>query len=164
MTPTELETSFKQLMAQQRTGSLATITNQGLPYVSMAPFAIDRESAQFIIHISELAAHTRYLMQRPQASFMVCASEVPGEPVRGLPRVSYQVEATDLARGTPAWEAAEKHYLERFPNSAPILTELKDFHLFALKIVRARQVAGFGAAKTLALPDIQRWLQEPFAP
>lgn len=154
----ELQASFRQLMTRQRTGSLATLSNQGWPYVSMTPFAIDTAAARFIIHVSELAAHTRYLLQRPQASFMVCTSEVAGEPVQALSRVSFQVEATDLARGSEAWESARDCYVKRFPDFA-FMVEFKDFHLFTLEILRARQVSGFGSAKTVPLADMRQWLQ-----
>lgn len=159
MEPVELQSCLQRLLAEQRTGVLATLSNKGWPYQAMTPFAINTSSAQLIIHVSELAAHTRYLLQRPQAAFLIGASERAGEPVHALPRVSFQVQATDLDRGSDAWETARKCYLERFPDSA-FMVEFKDFHLFRLDVLRARLVAGFGAAKTLPIDDVHRCLSE----
>ena len=153
----ELRTRFQHLM-QQRTGALAVLSNNGWPYLAMTPFAINPETAQFIVHISTLAAHTRYLLQRPQAAFMVSMAERAEAPVHALPRVSFQVEGYSPERGSQAWEAARVCYFERFPDSA-FMAEFTDFHLFTLNIVRTRQITGFGAAKTLPLEDIQRWMK-----
>lgn len=160
---TDLQTRFHALVTRQRTGSLGTLSNQGWPYVSMTPYSVDTGSARLVIHVSELGAHTRYLLQRPRAAFMICTSETPGVPVHALPRVSLQVEAHDLARGSDAWRTARDSYLARFPD-VEFMMDFKDFHLFHLQIVRVRQVSGFGAATTLAVEDVHRWLKELPAP
>lgn len=154
----DLQAGFQQLM-QQRTGALAVLSNNDWPYLAMTPFAINPTTAQFIIHISTLAAHTRYLLQRPQAAFMVSAAETPGAPVHALPRISFQVEGHSLERKSAEWEAARDCYFQRFPDSA-FMADFNDFHLFTLTIVRTRQIAGLGAAKTLTLEAIQAWMKE----
>lgn len=159
----DLQTRFQTLVTRQRTGSLGTLSNQGWPYVSMTPYSVDTENARLVIHISELGAHTRYLLQRPQAAFMICTSETPGEPVHALPRVTFQVEAHDLPRGSDPWRAARESYLARFPD-VEFIMDFTDFHLFHLEILRVRQVSGFGAANTLAVEDVRRWLRELPAP
>lgn len=156
----DLRHRFHQLLTAQRTGALGTTSDQGWPYVSMAPYGIDPAHECLVIHVSELGAHTRYLLKRPQASFMICSSETPGEPVHALPRITFQVEARPLERGSETWQSARAAYLERFPD-AGFMIEFKDFHLFHLYIVRVRQVSGFGAAKTLHVADARRWLGEP---
>jgi len=147
-------------MARQRTGALASLSNHGWPWLAMTPFAIDTEAGQFIIHISELAAHTRYLLQRPQASFMVCTSETPGEPVHALPRASFQVGAIHPERGSASWATARDCYLQRFPDVA-FMVDFTDFHFFRLGVQRARLVTGFGAAKTISVEQVRQWLQQP---
>lgn len=159
MNASELHASFQRLITRQRIGSLATLSDHGWPYVSMTPFSVDTSSGRFVIHVSELGAHTRYLLKRPQASFMICTGETPGEPVHALPRVSFQVEARDLARDGNAWKAARESYLARFPDVG-FMMDFKDFHLFHLEVVRVRQVDGFGAARTLPVDDVRRWLGE----
>lgn len=157
MNKMELRTRFLELLSSQRTGALGTMSEQNWPYVSMTPFAIDTTSSTLVIHVSELGAHTRYLLKRSQASFMVCAREEPEAPVHALPRVTFQVEAERLSPHTPAWATARDAYLGRFPDVG-FMMEFTDFHLIALDIVRVRQVNGFGAAKTLLEEDVRRWL------
>ena len=55
----ELLKHLQQLLRSKRSASFATLTNQGEPFVSMVPFAIDTQHAHFVIHISEFAARTR---------------------------------------------------------------------------------------------------------
>lgn len=157
MKEVELRTRLLDLLNTHRTGTLGTLSEQGWPYVSMTPFAVDFKNPSLLIHVSELGAHTRYLLKRPQASFMVCAREEWAAPVHALPRVTFQVEAEQLVRNSPPWEVAREAYLRRFPD-VEFMMDFTDFHLFRLNIVRVRQVTGFGAAKTLDDADVRRWL------
>ncbi len=145
--------SLYQLLQQQRHGSLGTLTNQGLPFVSMVPFALDAAHGRLLIHISDMAAHTRYLKERPQASIMICQTPSDDAPVHDLPRVTLQIEASLLERNTPEREAARDVYLARFPDVA-FMTDFTDFHFFALSLQRVRHVAGFGAARTLQVEEV----------
>ncbi|AVL71477.1 MULTISPECIES: HugZ family protein [Oligella] len=150
----ELLKHLQQLLRSKRSASFATLTNQGEPFVSMVPFAIDTQHAHFVIHISEFAAHTRYLLQRPTASLMLCTSEEEDKPVHDLSRVTFQVNAIAQERGTTSWAYYRDVYLNRFPD-VEFMTHFKDFNFFALEITRIRQVAGFGAAKTLDVSEVQ---------
>lgn len=154
----DLKISLQTLLREQRTGFLATLSNRGVPYVSMAPFVVDAENANLIIHISELAAHTRYLLQRPEAAFMICQSEQVGVPVHNLPRVSFQILAHHPVRESDEWLRIKEAYLQRFPSMSSMTMGLKDFHFFSLEILRVRQIAGFGLAKTLKADDVRAWL------
>lgn len=145
--------SLYQLLQQQRLASLGTLTNQGLPFVSMVPFALDTEHGRLLIHISDMAAHTRYIKERPLASLMICQTPTEDAGVHDLPRVTLQVEATLLERNTLEREAARDAYLARFPDVA-FMTDFTDFHFFALTVQRVRHVAGFGAARTLNAEDV----------
>lgn len=145
--------SLYQLLQQQRLGALGTLSNQGLPFVSMVPFALDTHHSRLLIHISDMAAHTRYLKVRPQASLMISQTPTEGAGVHDLPRVTFQVEASLLERNSPEREAARDVYLSRFPDVA-FMTNFTDFHFFALSLQRVRHVAGFGAARTLQVEDV----------
>ncbi len=154
-----LRTEFQKLMRKHRIGSLATLTEQGQPLLAVTPFAINTTDGTLVIHVSELGAHTRNLLQRPQAAFMVCAREPVAGPVHSLPRASFQVHATVLARGSAPWNQARACYLTRFPD-VEFMMDFTDFHLFRLEIVRVRQIAGFGIARTLPARTAVAWLKE----
>jgi len=56
--------------------------------------------------------------------------------------------ATVLPRGSAEWSQARQAYLARFPDAQP-MTELGDFMFVGIAVQGARQVAGFGAARSL---------------
>lgn len=149
---------IQQLLQSRRTAALGTLTNRGLPFVSLVPFAIAPELQSIVIHISELAAHTRYLMQRPDASLLISQGEQEGEPVHELLRASLQTRASLLIRGDQDWDLARQAYVARFPD-AEFMTSFQDFHFFSLAIVRVRHVAGFGAAHNVEPEKVRQVLK-----
>jgi len=148
-----LNRALRTLLQTQRVAALGTLNNAGKPFVSMVPFAIEPDSGTLVIHVSQLAPHTGFLLADSAVSVMVMQAEVAGEPVHALPRVSFDGLATRLVPNSAAWQAARHAYLARFPEAEPI-TELGDFSFVAISVTQARQVAGFGAARGLASEDL----------
>ena len=148
-----LTRELRTLLNTQRVAALGTIDDAGNPFVSMVPFAIEPQLHCLVIHVSGLAAHTRYLQARERVSLMVMQAEVAGEPVHALPRVTLDGVATVAQRGSTEWAACRAAYLKRFPEAEP-MTELGDFKFIAIKVTGARQVAGFGAARSLDEDEI----------
>lgn len=143
-----LTRDLRTLLNTQRVAALGTLGQDGLPFVSMVPFALEPNSASVVIHVSGLAAHTRNLQAAPNVSLLVMQSETANEPVHALPRVTLIGQATALERGSALWSASRVAYLARFPEAEP-MTELGDFMFVAIQVSGARQVAGFGAARSL---------------
>jgi putative heme iron utilization protein len=143
-----LTRDLRTLLNTQRIAALGTLGADGMPFVSMVPFALEPIDACVVIHVSGLAAHTRNLQQSPKVSLLVMQAEVAGEPVHALPRVTLIGEAVVLVRDSAAWTAARAVYLARFPDVEP-MTQLGDFMFVAIHLTEARQVAGFGAARSL---------------
>lgn len=148
-----LTTALRDLLNTQRTAALGTLDEQGTPFVSMVPFAIDAEHRGLVIHVSGLAAHTANMQRAPRVSLMVCASETSGEPVHALPRVTFEALATQLEPDSADALACRAAYLARFPDAEP-MTALGDFRFVRLEPQGARQIAGFGAARSLEAADI----------
>lgn len=151
--PVALRQALRTLFANQRVAALGSLDDDGLPYVSMVPYAVEPQSGTLVIHVSGLAAHTRHLQVRPQLSLLVMQAEVPGEPVHALPRITLEGRATTLQPHTPLWQASRQAYLTRFPQAEP-MTTLPDFRFVSIEVLSARQVAGFGAARTLSAQDV----------
>ncbi len=147
-----LTSALRALLAAQRVAALGTLGDDSAPFVSMVPFAVDAQDRSLVIHISGLAAHTRNLQRTPRASLMVCQAEVTGEPVHAMPRVTLDVQAADAAAGADA-QACRDAYLARFPEAEP-MTALGDFRFVRLRPLGARQVAGFGAARSLDAAEL----------
>ena len=148
-----LTRELRTLLKTQRVAALGTIDDIGAPFVSMVPFAIEPQFHCPVIHVSGLAAHTRYVQARGMVSLMVMQSEVAGQPVHALPRVTLEGVAKVAERGSTEWAACRAAYLTRFPEAEP-MTELGDFKFVAIKVTGVRQVAGFGAARSLDQDEI----------
>ena len=148
-----LSRALRLMLNTQRVAALGTLGAEGQPFVSMVPFAIEPHRGWLIIHVSLLAPHTRYLMSDPAVSLLVMQAEVPGEPVHALPRLSLEGSAARLMPDSADWQAAKSAYLARFPD-AEMMTHLGDFSFFAITALAARQVAGFGAARSVAPEDL----------
>jgi putative heme iron utilization protein len=85
------------------------------------------------------------------------APEVAGAPVHALPRVTLVGQASVLLVGEPIWTGARTAYLARFPEAEP-MTQLGDFRFFAIRLSGARQVAGFGAARSMDAATLEQVL------
>lgn len=148
-----LTQELRALLARQRVAALGTLDAGGLPLVSMVPFALNPETGAVVLHVSDLAAHTANLLQRPAVSLLVMQAEAPGQPVHALPRVSLQGQAQALVRDSAAWQASRHAYLVRFPEAEP-MTALGDFQFVAITVTAARQIAGFGAARAIDADEL----------
>ena len=160
-----LAIALRALLLQQRVAALGTLGDDGLPFVSMVPFALEPLNAVLVVHVSGLAAHTGNLLRQPQCSVMVMQAEQDGQPVHALPRVTLHARAEVLAHhdplngqtDTPLHTACRAAYLQRFPE-AETMTALPDFRFVALHPVAARQVAGFGAARSVDVTELRQAL------
>jgi putative heme iron utilization protein len=155
-----LTIALRALLQAQRVASLGTAGADGAPFVSMVPFAIVLSRGSLVIHVSGLAAHTRNLLDRPGVSILVMEREVPGEPVHALSRVTLEGAAVALPRDSAEWQTCRADYLARFPEAEP-MTQLGDFMFVEIRPSGARQVAGFGAARSMDADEVRQALQLP---
>ena len=145
---------MRSLLHTQRVAALGTSGDEGAPFVSMVPYALEQHLGCVVIHISELAEHTRNLQARPRLSLMVMQSEVAGEPVHALPRVTLDGIAAVLQPDSQPWQLCRSAYLQRFPD-AGMMTQLPDFKFVAIEVKGARQVAGFGSARSIDAEEVR---------
>ena len=143
-----LTLALRSLLQSQRVAALGTIDEAGAPYVSMVPYALAPSVGCLVIHVSGLAAHSRNLQAMPKVSLLVMQSEVRGEPVHALPRVTLAGVAKVLTPTSAQWQECKAAYLARFPEAEP-MTQLGDFRFVAVKISNARHIAGFGTARSI---------------
>jgi len=137
-----------ELLRTQQVASLGTL-HEGLPYVSMVPFAILPGGLGFVIHVSRLAAHTNDMLLRPEVSLLVIAPQTPELPVQALARVTIQGVAVPTNEAAKDHAEAKAAYLTRFPQSAEMFT-FADFSLFAIMAKSLRFVGGFAQATTIS--------------
>jgi putative heme iron utilization protein len=153
-----LTLALRALLYSRRVAALGTIGNDGTPFVSMVPYAIQASLGCLVIHVSALAAHTANLQARPEVSVLVMAAETQGEPVHALPRATLDGRAWTPEAVTPAWNACRAAYVARFPE-AEFMTQLGDFSFVAIELQGARQIAGFGAARSIDAAEVRLALQ-----
>lgn len=157
MEPTHART-LRDLLRNQQVASLGTLHN-GRPYVSMVPFALLPGGTDFVIHVSQLAAHTRDMLTSPQVSLLVIAPPAPGGMAQELARITVQGEALQVVRGTPEHAAAKAAYLARFPRSEPMFG-FSDFSLFAITPDSIRFIGGFAQATTISAATLAEALSQ----
>lgn len=152
--------ALRSLLHTQRVAALGSLCADGAPLVSMVPYAIDAQAACLVIHVSALAAHTGNLLRNPAVSLLVMQPEVAGEPVHALARVTLQGRAEALEPDGAAWRSGRAAYLARFAQAEP-MTQLADFRFVAIRVDGARQVAGFGAARSVDAQELAQLLGPP---
>ena len=140
---------LRALLLDRSVASLATL-HDGLPAVSMIPFAVDvaGDTCRLVTHVSGLAAHTRDMHVCPEVCLLVTAPETTGTMPQALARVSLPAVATFVALDHPDHAALQTAYLAKFPEAAELFA-LADFSIVALTPTSARLVAGFARAMTL---------------
>ena len=160
---TRLHRSLHQLLHHARVAALGTLGEDGAPMVSMVPFAIAPSIPALVLHVSALAAHTGNMTRHPAVSLLVMQPERAGEPVHALPRVTLHGRAETVIREDTRHATARQAYLARFPDTASMM-QLGDFRLLLVHVAQARQVAGFGAARSVEAAELRQILAEAPAP
>lgn len=153
-----LTRELRLLLHTRRTAALGTVADDGSPFVSMVPYAIEPSEALLVLHVSALAAHSRHMRARPRVSLLVAEPEADGEPVHALPRVTLEGVAALLEPDDARQPACRAAYLARFPE-AEFMTQLGDFRFALVRISGARHVAGFGAARDVLRQELEQILR-----
>jgi putative heme iron utilization protein len=148
---------LRDLLSSRRVAALGTL-HDGTPYVSMVPFAFLTDGSAFVIHVSELSAHTQDMLADPRVSLLVMAPESPDKMPQELSRVTVHGRAARIEEETPRHAAAKARYLERFPDSEPMFN-FGDFSLFAITPEAVRWIGGFAAAQSLEPEELVRTLR-----
>jgi putative heme iron utilization protein len=139
--------ALRDLVSGRKVGALGTL-HEGAPYVSMVPFAILGDGSAFLIHVSELSAHTQDMLDDPRVSLMVMQPESGETLPQELARVTVHGRAARIEDESEEYERGKARYLERFPDSEPMFG-FGDFSLFAIRPEAVRWIGGFAGAQSL---------------
>lgn len=101
-----------------------------------------------MVHVSQLASHTKDMLDSPRVSLMVVAPVTSDKPPQATARATVQGRAEQIADSDPDYAAAREAYLATFPQSVDMF-ELADFSLFAIRPLSIRLISGFAQAVTL---------------
>ncbi len=148
--------ALRNLLREQSIASLGTL-HDGDPFVSMVPYARHARGADFFIHVSRLATHTKDMLARPRVSLLIIAKN--GDSPQSRARITVQGDAHPLEQESAEYQAAKASYIARFPQSAGIF-EFTDFSIFRIAPVTVRVVGGFAQAFSLGAESFARALRE----
>ncbi|WP_456407114.1 HugZ family pyridoxamine 5'-phosphate oxidase [Thiolapillus sp.] len=131
---------------------IATASADGEPDISYAPFVLD-DSEAICVFISQLAPHTRNLLDSPRASLMFIAPEQDSRNIFARQRLILQCAAGQM----PDEEAEPilQRMQEQFGRTVELLRSLPDFHMFRLDVGSGCFIKGFGQAWSLEGNDLQ---------
>jgi putative heme iron utilization protein len=140
------------LLRDQRWAALATARDNE-PLATWVAVAPEDDLGGFLLHLSRLALHTRYLETNPRASLSFTESDRGAGDPQELARVSLQGYVETLGRDAAGYAAARERYLARFPDAAQMF-EFTDFALVRFVTVTARYVPGFGRVHRLGVAEL----------
>ncbi len=123
---------------------LSSITPEGKPYASYAPFALG-ESCLYVL-ISEIAIHAINLQHNPVASVLIIEDENEADDLFARKRVNYSVNCKQLEFSSDQWQKGITSLADRLGDRINSLSEMEDFKLFKLTPKSGRYVKGFGRA------------------
>jgi putative heme iron utilization protein len=139
--------ALRDLVAGRKVAALGTL-HGGAPYVSMVPFSLLEDGSAFLIHVSELSAHTQDMLDDPRVSIMVMQPESAETLPQEVARVTVHGRANRIEESSEEYERGKARYLERFPDSEPMFG-FGDFSLFAIRPEAVRWIGGFAGAQSL---------------
>lgn len=126
---------------------LSTVSADGIPQASYAPFLIDADKSIYIyIYISGLSVHTANLKETGRASVLLIEDEAETKEIFARRRLTYGCIVEALPRDTGQWQALIDRFEQRFGHVVGLMKELPDFQLFRLQPQSGQFVIGFGAA------------------
>lgn len=146
---------LKQLLAEQRWATLAC-TNGVQPHASMVAI-VWHDKREILLHLSQMAAHTRNLLQQPLASIAISERDDQRADPQSLARLSLEGEVEVVERESEQFVSAKKRYLERLPESERLFG-FADFVLFRFKPQSMRFVGGFGRAYNTSVNELKKFL------
>ena len=150
----EIPAMVRELL-QQRQAMLATV-HEGNPHAGMVAATGTPDGQAILLHLSQLAAHTRHLLVHPAVALLWCEPDrADVTDVQTLARLTVYGQAQLVARDAAEYASLQAIYLRRFP-TATMLFDFRDFNLFKVVIDHGRFVGGFGQALNLSTAALQQ--------
>ncbi len=144
--------NYQALIQQQQTLLLSTVTSQGMPEASYAPYVRDIKGV-FYIYVSELAAHTKNMLLNKRVSVLFIQAEKEAKNLFARERVVFDCSIHEVQSQDEIYQQQLAKMQEKFGETVALLTSLPDFHLLALTAVSGKYVAGFGKAYSINTSD-----------
>jgi putative heme iron utilization protein len=142
-----IQTEIVDFVNSRKSLQLSSITPEGKPYASYAPFAMS-ESSLYVL-ISEIAVHAVNLQNNPHASVLIIEDEDTADELFARKRVNYSASSQLIEPESKDWQQGIDTLVARHGDRINNLLSLSDFKLFKLTPTKGRYVKGFGRAYAL---------------
>lgn len=143
----QVKNAYQNLLASFKTVLIATTSRDGKPEASYSAYIKYR--GHYYIYISELAAHTRNMIETAQAGLLFIENEDKASHLFARQRVSFQCEVIEIERESTDFDFIMDLFEDKFGNFISMLRDLQDFHLFKLVPQKGNFVQGFARAFTI---------------
>lgn len=138
----------------QKTILISSITEEGEPFISYAPFV--KVGEKLYIYLSRCADHYNNMIRHPKISIMIIEDEAVAKTVFARVKMTFMATATKMEEVPEnIWEAYGE---AQNKNMLKVLRNM-DFDMFELEIEKGKIVEGFGIAHNVQLKDSE-WVQE----
>ena len=127
-----------------KTVQLATLGDNAEPHCGYTPFIFD--GPDLIVFISQLAVHTRDLLNNSAVGVMLIDDEQDSNNLFARCRVRYQCDALVIEPTDETYTPLLDRYHERQGKVVALIRQLPDFVLFRLRPKSGVFVMGFGDA------------------
>lgn len=144
--------ALAHLRVNVRTLALATVSAEGEPDASVAPFVAERDDLLWT-YLSDLSPHTANLRANGRCAALLIEDESTAAQALARRRLALACTAEFVARDQPEFAPAMAALRVRFGAVMEHLESMHDFHLVRLRPTRARLIAGFGQAYDAAPHD-----------
>lgn len=137
-----LKRNYKQLVSGMKSLFLSTISLDGTPFVSYAPFV--EHNGKVYVYLSRMAEHYRNLDVNRSVDVMLAADEAATKNIFARERARFKGVAINV--GNDGYEQVFSKFEEKFGSSTFNMLRKLDFSLFELTLSTGRYVVGFGQA------------------
>jgi putative heme iron utilization protein len=145
LSQTALVAEYRQFLESFDTVVLATVSGEGIPEASLAPF-VWGERPQLFVYLSDLAQHAQNLKQTGCVSLLFVDNEARGASPFARRRLSFQCGSELVARASPEWTTVLAAFADNFGNVVQMIEPLTDFNLYRLHPKAGHYVRGFADA------------------
>mgnify|MGYP001392300487 CR=1 FL=1 len=151
---TAVREACRAFPARFQTLQLATVSADGQPEASYAPYVADQGRSW--AYLNDLARHSANLLATGRASVLFIEGEEQAKHLFARERLTLACQAAACERATPRFEAVMDLFDARFGKFMQVIRPLRDFRLFELLPLSGSYVAGFARAYTLAGDDLSQ--------
>lgn len=145
---------MKEILNSQKTISIASINDKGLPHISYAPYVMEKN--KIYIYISQVSEHYDNIENNKNVSLMVIKDEKDTKNLFGRNRVVFNGTASKISESP---EHIKKQFEEIHGTQIMSVLYKMDFDFFEISITSGRLVKGFGQAYDLSF-DGESWIEK----